>query len=909
MKKENPKTENKVVSASGKKVSTSIQFPIVAIGASAGGLEALNQFFSNVPKNSGMAFVVVQHLDPNREGMMPELLQRTTEIKVVQASDHLLVQANHMYVIPPNKSMSILNGYLHLFKPVESHGLRLPVDFFFRSLADDLGEKSIGVILSGMGSDGSLGIKAIKEKNGIVVVQDPKTAKFDSMPSSATTAVVADIIAPANELPEKLMALLKFTPGPDKQPIVDEKSKNNLEKIVLLLRSQTGHDFSQYKKNTLFRRIERRMHVHQIHKIANYVHFLQENPNELDILFKELLIGVTSFFRDPEVWDQLKEKVLPDLFQELSGGTILRAWITGGSTGEEAYSLAITFKEAMEKAKTNKEISMQIFATDIDKDAIEKARKGFFNTNIVANVSPERLNRFFTQEENGFRVKTSIREMVVFAPHNVIKDPPFTKLDLLLCRNLLIYMEPELQKKLMNLFHYSLKANGVMILGSAENENSQNNHFTTVDTKLKFYKRSETSINSAVSEFPGAYSQTMKHPSFETKPEKVVDNIQTLADQILLQSFAPASVLINAEGDILYITGKTGKYLEPAAGKANWNIYAMAREGLSNELPGAIRKARQNFEAHKLKHIKINYNDSTHIVDVTFQQIEKPDTIKGSIMVVFYDVEKLLPTTNKKTQKGAPGTSVREQELELELQRANEELQSTREEMQTTQEELKSTNEEMQSTNEELQSTNEELTTSKEEMQSLNEELQTVNMELQSKVADYMVADNDMKNLLNSTDIATLFLDKELNIRRFTDQLTKLFKVRATDIGRPFTDMVTDLQYPEIKADAKRVLKTLLYIEIDAPTHDQRWFSVRIMPYRTFDDHIDGLVITFIDITKAKKAEAELASLNKDEKNQSTKDLMNADERLTSQGAEGDKLKDDLKKAIEILKKHNLYKE
>jgi two-component system CheB/CheR fusion protein len=909
MKKENPKTENKVVRASGKKVSTSIQFPIVAIGASAGGLEALNQFFHNMPKNSGMAFVVVQHLDPNREGMMPELLQRTTEIKVVQASDHLKVQANHMYVIPPNKSMSILNGYLHLFKPVESHGLRLPVDFFFRSLADDLGEKSIGVILSGMGSDGSLGIKAIKEKNGIVVVQDPKTAKFDSMPSNATAAVVADIIAPANELPEKLMALLKFTPGPDKQPIVDEKSKNNLEKIVLLLRSQTGHDFSQYKKNTLFRRIERRMHVHQIGKIANYVHFLQENPNELDILFKELLIGVTSFFRDPEVWDQLKEKVLPDLFEQAAGRSVLRAWITGGSTGEEAYSLAITFKEAMEKTKTNKEISMQIFATDIDKDAIEKARKGFFNSNIVAHVSPERISRFFTQEENGFRIKTSIREMVVFAPHNVIKDPPFTKLDLLLCRNLLIYMEPELQKKLMNLFHYSLKASGVMILGSAENENSQNNHFIPVDTKLKFYKRSETSVNSTLSEFPSAYSQSMKHPSYKAKPEKEVDNIQTLADQILLQTFAPASVLINPEGDILYITGKTGKYLEPAAGKANWNIYAMAREGLSHELPGAIRKAKQNFEPLKLKHIKIYYNDATHIVDVTFQQIEKPDTIKGSIMVVFYDVEKLLPPTNKKPKKETSGTPVREQELELELQRANEELQSAREEMQTTQEELKSTNEEMQSTNEELQSTNEELTTSKEEMQSLNEELQTVNMELQSKVADYMVADNDMKNLLNSTDIATLFLDKELNIRRFTDQLTKLFKVRATDIGRPFTDMVTDLQYPEIKADAKRVLKTLLYIEVDAPTHDQRWFSVRIMPYRTFDDHIDGLVITFIDITKAKKAEAELALLTKNEKNQSTKDLMKADEKLTSQGSEGAKLKDDLKKAIEILKKHNLYKE
>ncbi len=907
MKKENTQKDIIVAKATERKVSTSKKFPIVGIGASAGGLEALEQFFHNVPKNSSMAFVVIQHLDPNRKGMMPELLQRTTEIKVVQVTDHMLVQANHMYVIPPNKRMSILNGYLHLFKPVESHGLRLPVDYFFHSLADDLGEKSIGVILSGMGSDGSLGIKAIKEKQGIVVVQDPKTAKFDSMPQSAINAVVADIIAPANELPKKIMALLKFTPPPDQKAVVDDKSKNNLEKIVLLLRTQTGHDFSQYKKNTLFRRIERRMHVHQISKIANYVHFLQENPHELDILFKELLIGVTSFFRDPIVWEQLKDKVLPNMFKQLPKGTILRAWITGGSTGEEAYSLAITFKEAIEKVKSNQNFTLQIFATDIDKDAIEKARKGFFNGNIAANVSPERISQFFNKEKNGFRIKTSIREMVVFAPHNVIKDPPFTKLDLLLCRNLLIYMEPELQKKLMNLFHYSLKTNGVMILGSAENENSQNNHFIPIDTKLKFFKRSETSVNSAVSEFSSAYSPTMNYPSFETKPEKVLDNIQTLADQVLLQNFAPASVLINAEGDILYITGKTGKYLEPAAGKANWNIYAMAREGLSHELPGAIRKVKQNFEALKLKHIKINYNDSTHIVDVTFQQIEKPDAIKGTIMVVFHDVEK-PQSPIKKSKKSTATSSNREQELEQELLRANEELQSTREEMQTTQEELKTTNEEMQSTNEELQSTNEELSTSKEEMQSLNEELQTVNIELQSKVTEYMVAENDMKNLLNSTDIATLFLDKELNIRRYTDQLTKLFKVRSTDIGRPFTDMVTDLQYPEIKSDAKKVLKTLLYKEIDAPTHDQRWFTVRIMPYRTFDDHIDGLVLTFNEITKNKKAEAELALINKDEKKQNENDLTTADKKLTSQGKESDKLEIELEKAIQILKKHNLYK-
>ncbi len=825
MKKTNTKKEFSVAKSKEKQISTERNFPIVGIGASAGGLEALEQFFGNVPKSSGLAYVVIQHLDPNHVGIMPELLQRTTEMKVVQVTDHLQVEPNHVYVIPPNKSMSILNGCLHLFEPVELRGLRLPIDYFFRSLAEDRLEKSIGVILSGMGSDGSLGLKAIKEKNGIVAVQDPLTAKFDGMPQSAVNAVIVDILAAASELPEKLISFLKFSPLTLPKTEIDEKSKSNLEKIVILLRSQTGHDFSLYKKNTLFRRIERRMNVHQIDKIANYVRFLQENPKELDILFRELLIGVTNFFRDALVWEKLKEKVFPDLFSELPNGHIFRAWISGCSTGEEAYSLAIVFREAYEKIKHDKNFTLQIFATDIDSDAIELARKGIFSANIVADVSPERMSQFFTKDENGFRVNTAIREMVVFAPHNVIKDPPFTKLDLLLCRNLLIYMETELQKKMMNLFHYSLNAGGVMVLGSAENENSQNNQFIPLDAKLKLYKRSVIPSTNEMIDFPSSFTHSNAIKSNHVKPVKIAENIQILTDQLLLQRFAPASVLINTEGDILYITGRTGKYLEPAAGKANMNIYAMSREGLRNELPGAIRRAKQNYEPVKLHNLKVGTNGGSQIVDITLQLIEKPDAIKGTIIIVFTDVANVPRPTKRKTKTGNLGSTIREQELEIELQRANEELQSTREEMQTTQEELKSSNEEMQSTNEELQSTNEELTTSKEEMQSLNEELQTVNIELQSKINDFIVANNDMKNLLNSTDIATLFLDKELNIRRFTDTLTKLFKLRPTDIGRPFTDMVSDLQYPAITDDAFDVLRTLVYKETDISTHDQRWFT------------------------------------------------------------------------------------
>lgn len=838
------------------------QFPIVGIGASAGGLEALEHFFLNMPADCGMAFVIIQHLDPNHTGIMPELLQRITPMKVVEASDQLKVKPNFVYVIPPNKSLSILNGALHLFELAEPRGLRLPIDIFFRSLANDRQEKSIGIILSGMGSDGSLGLKAIKEKNGVVLVQDPANAKFDGMPRSALDAVNVDIVANVEELPARLIDFLKFVPVIKPNPEIDSKTKSNVDKIIILLREQTGHDFSLYKKSTIFRRIERRKEVHQIDKLHNYVRLLQENPKELEILFKELLIGVTSFFRDTAVWKKLSENILPSLLKEVPEGHVLRAWIPGCSTGEEAYSLAIIFKEVLEKEKKRKNVTLQIFATDIDHDAIEKARKGVFTSNISGDVSPERLKRFFAIDGDNYRISNTIREMVVFAPQNVIKDPPFTKLDILSCRNMLIYMEPELQKKLMGLFNYSLNPGGIMLLGAAENPGNLKEGFIDLDPKLKIYKRSSTIVSRELYNIPTSFYHHKLMTTKKNKPEKGMENIQTIADQILLQHFAPASVLVTNNGDIVYITGRTGKYLEPVAGKANWNIYAMAREGLSQELPSAFRKVMQNYDALTLHNIKIGTNGGAQYVNVTLQRIDSPEALHGMIIIVFNDVAPLNheESIDLKTRKGMP--SVLRKKLELELQQSHEELQSMREEMQTSQEELKSTNEELQSTNEELQSTNEELTTSKEEMQSLNEELQTVNIELQSKVNDFVQANNDMKNLLNSTEIATLFLDKELNIRRFTETVTNLFKLRNTDIGRPFTDLVTDLQYPEIESHAHLVLKTLSTIETSIATSNGRWFSIRIMPYRTLEDRIEGLVITFSDITKYKLLEIELKEAN-----------------------------------------------
>ncbi len=835
-------------------------FPIVGIGASAGGLEALELFFGNMPKNNGMAFVVIQHLDPNHVGIMPELLQRITPMKVFQASDCLKVKPYCVYVIPPKKSLSLLNGELHLFDPVETRGLRLPIDIFFRSLAADRQENSIGIILSGMGSDGSLGLKAIKEKNGVVLVQDPATAKFDSMPRSATEAVIADIVAPVEELPAKLIALLKFTPAVKSEP--DTDSTGNLEKIFILLREQTGHDFSLYKKNTLLRRIDRRKGVHQIARIQSYVRLLQENPTEVQILFKELLIGVTSFFRDAAVWKKLQENVLLDLMNELPSGYVLRAWVTGCSTGEEAYSLAIVFKEVLEKTEIRKNLSLQIFATDLDSEAIEIARRGVFSANIVADVSPDRISRFFIVEDEGYRVANAIREMVVFAPQNVIKDPPFTKLDILMCRNVLIYMESELQNKLLKLFNYSLNPGGILLLGTAETPGNQKEGFEELDGRLKIFRRAAP-LPSELIDFPSSFGRNKVAAKATATAPKEVENMQILADQFLLQRFAPASVLVNAQGDILYITGRIGKYLELIAGKANWNIYAMAREELRQELPGAFRKAGGCFDAVILRNINIRtLGVGTQFVDVTIQRIEKPDSIKGMIMVVFTDVPAAAQHDVVNTKTGKRRATGRQKELEIQLQRSKEDRQGIYEEMQTSQEELKSTNEELQSTNEELQSTNEELTTSMEEMQSLNEELQTVNIELQSKVNDFVQANNDMKNLLNSTEIATLFLDKELNIRRFTENTINIFKLRSMDIGRPFTDIVTDLQYPELDSHARQVLKTLISIETAITTNDQRWFNVRIMPYRTLDDHIDGLVITFSDMTVAKKMEMDQKKLN-----------------------------------------------
>ncbi len=837
----------------------SVSFPIVGIGASAGGLEALELFLSRVPKNSGLAFVIVQHLDPTRQGIMPELLQRTTGMKVIQVRDRTKVQPDCVYVIPPNKDMSVLHGMLHLLEPVTPRGLRLPIDFFLRSLAQDQQEHSIGVILSGMGSDGTLGLRAIKEKAGVVLVQDPATAKFNGMPRSAIDAGLADIVAPVDELPARIMAYLKRTPvmrGAEPDP--KDKTRSSLEKAIVLLRAHTGHDFSLYKTNTFYRRIERRMAIHQIDKIADYIRYLQENSQELDLLFKELLIGVTSFFRDAEAWEELHESVIPTLLANRPAGQVLRAWVPGCSTGEEAYSLAMVIKEAMSSLRPMKNFTLNVFATDLDKDAIDKARTGVYPANITADVTPERLNRFFAKVEHGYRVATEIREMVVFAPQSLIMDPPFTKLDFLSCRNLMIYLTAEMQKKLIPLFHYSLRPGGILFLGSAETVGSFTDLFEALDRKTRLYRRIETATQPEPIDFPSAFTRRLP-AGIETPSEmRTPDTLQALADKLVLDHYSSPAVLVNDKGNILYVSGRTGDYLEPAAGKANWNIFVMAREGLRYELTDAFQKVLRQKESVALKGLRIETSHGTHFANLTLQRLEDPKPLSGLVMIIFAEAPAPLETKTARRSRNTPGRNARVTELELKYQQARMELQTTREEMQSSQEELRSTNEEMQSTNEELQSTNEELTTSKEEMQSLNEELQTVNTELQARVDELSRSNNDMKNLLNSTDIATLFLDNDLKVRRFTTQATKIIKLIAGDVGRPITDLASELLYPELVADAREVLQKLGFVEKPIPARDGRWFTVRIMPYRTLDDRIDGVVITFADITTAKTLETQL---------------------------------------------------
>lgn len=861
--KSTPKSRLRKTKAPQTKTSNELGFQIVALGASAGGLEAFEYFFKTMPPNTGMAFILIAHLDPTHISLLPELIQKRTKMQVHKINDGTRVEPNHVYVIPPNKELRILNGTLQLMKLAQPHGTNLPIDAFFHSLASDQGANATCIILSGTGTDGTLGLKTIKDKAGLVMVQSKDSAKYDGMPGSASATGLADYVLPPEEMPEQLINHIRQTThtkhiDAPQDSITAMASSNALQKIYIILRAQTGHDFSLYKKNTICRRIERRMNVHQVDDINEYVRYLQKSEREIDILFRELLIGVTKFFRDPEIFDQLRDVYLNKYLMGKPNDYIIRAWVTGCSSGEEAYSLAITLQECMQQLKRH--FNVQIFGTDIDENAISIARTGLYPKNIENNVSPERLKRYFTNDEDGYyRINKSIREMLVFASQNIIKDPPFTKLDILCCRNLLIYLSSELQKKLFPVFHFSLKQDGILFLGSSETIGQQNiDLFTTLDKKGKVFSRNAPiSTTHSVPDFPALPNDNLDRiilPENTRKPEET--SMLQLVETILQKSNTPPCAIIDDDCNIVYIHGHIGRYLEPPEGKISVNILQMARPGLKTVLSNAIRKVAIHKQEIYKRGLQIDSDRLQITINLSIKPILEQGVMPGLMMVVFEEVANpslQVGDEQVTTSKKIPAKP--HKDILRELQHTKENLQTTIEELEAANEELKSTNEELQSTNEELQSTNEEMETSKEELQSLNEESATVNTELQSRIDELSSANDDMKNLLDSTDIATVFLDADLCIRRFTPQMTNIIPLTITDLGRPIKHFATNLIDIDLTEQSRLVLQDLVTRETEVISHDNQVFNLKIRPYRTTNHLIDGVVVTFEDVTLRKHVE------------------------------------------------------
>jgi two-component system CheB/CheR fusion protein len=871
-------------------------FPVVGIGASAGGLAAFEAFFSGLPEGEdpGMAFVLVQHLAPDHKSLLCALIRRYTRMQVVEVEDGMPVQVNCVYVIAPNATMTLAQGVLHLQAPLEPHGQRLPIDHFFTSLAQDQGERAMGIVLSGTGADGTLGVRAIKQAGGMVMAQSNAEPEFEGMPHSAIATGLVDYQLPPADMPAQLkashlqgsqlqashlQAALSPTAGarPHGTGASAAQSASALRKTFALLNAQTGHDFSQYKPSTIQRRMERRMAAHHLHSMADYVQLLERTPTEVQALFQDFLIGVTQFFRDPDAFELLQTQVLPALFKGKPEGATVRVWCAGCSTGEEAYSLAMVLVEHMAALKQN--YVLQVFATDIDSRAIATARAGIYPLGIAAHISPQRLERFFALEPGGqsYRIRKGIRDVLVFSEQDLVKDPPFSRLDLISCRNLLIYLTAGLQKRLIPLFHYALVPGGCLVLGNSEGVGEFDGLFAGLDPKAKVYLRKDSvqgaqraalsrAIVPLMAPTPARVAHSAAHAKRGTTPP-----VRELMEQALLRQVTPASVMVNARGDMVYVHGHTGMYLEASQGEAGvQNILKMARPGLRPALSTALHQAVQGPHIARASKLKLSTHGQDRYVNLTVQQVASSDPQAAETalyLVTLEDSPAPEPSLNTVAAPGTPELSLDAQArihaLTQELRDKDDYLQRTHEQLESSNEDLKSSVEEMQSVNEELQSTNEELETSKEELQSVNEELATVNTELQTKVLDLVRSNNDMNNLLAGTGVGTVFVDQQLRILRFTPAASSIIHLIPSDLGRSVGHIVSKLvAYRSLEEDARAVLQSLVPKALEVQTTNHAWYTLRIQPYRTLDNVVEGAVISFEDITEMVRARLALEKAN-----------------------------------------------
>jgi two-component system CheB/CheR fusion protein len=839
--------------------------PIVGVGASAGGIGALQRFLPAIQADSNLAVVVVLHLDPGHQSNLPEILGRSSKLKVTEARDGQAIEPNHVYVIPPNATLTVRNGVLRLIEPREERGRRAPIDRFFESLAEDQAENAACVVLSGTGSDGTFGLRAIKEHGGLTLAQSD--AEYDGMVRSARATGLVDITLPVAELPARIVAHFRHLGSVIEEKGLDrirEEAAAHLGRICEILRNRTGHDFSGYKQSTIIRRIQRRMHVLQVSDGASFLARLEADPREVHLLFQDLLIGVTEFFRDREAFEGLEHKVIPELFKGKGAGDAVRVWVPGCATGEEAYSIAMLL---CEQAGEGERPQLQVFASDIDERSLEVARIGRFPASIEQQVSPERLKRFFVREDGTYRVIGELREMCLFSKHDLLRDPPFSRLDLISCRNLLIYIDVDLQKRIIPLFHYALRDDGYLFLGASENVTRHAALFETVDRSHRiFHKRPHRTAK--LPEFPLSARAPAPRPFEARRLPAEQASLQERAERRLLERYAPAYVITNASGEILYTSGRTGKYFEMAAGAPDNNVYTLARPGLRQEIRAAFHRVAASEQPSIQRNITIGTNGGRQMVDLIMEPVDRQGTPDATYMLVFRDVGSIVPEDASDVDTADDSGDANVKQLETELRATRERLQTTTEELESSNEELRSANEELSSMNEELQSANEELETSKEELQSINEELQTVNAELSLRVDELSAANADIANLLQSTQIATIFLDREFKVRSFTPAAKGLYSLVEGDLGRPISHLRPRFREDSLQNDAAEVLRKLTPIErrVESIEGEER-YSMRVLPYRTSGDVIGGVVITFVDITQILQAEERIVQLSRDLRN------------------------------------------